>query len=71
MSALKQSLLEAADVEHVSTTAHTELVFSANLPDANVGSWLQSAVEMDSVEWYDVRLLSSNERSRQLSGADS
>lgn len=70
VSSLRDSLLEATDVEHVFTTADAELVFTAMLRDTNVGEWLQANLEMDHIQAYDVRLLSTIDWSRHLSGTD-
>ena len=67
---LRQTLIEADNVEHVFTTADAEIICSATSPHTNVGEWLRTTIDMEAVRRYDVRLLADIEWSANIAGTD-
>ena len=68
--AVTETLLSADAVEHVFRTAGGDAVVYARVPDTDVAAWLESTVDADLVDEFDVTLLSGAEWSPDLGGTE-
>jgi DNA-binding Lrp family transcriptional regulator len=70
VSAVREELLAVGPIEHVFTTAESHLVFHARVPDSDVAAWLFDVVDRESIDSYEVTLLSQVDWSPDLSGTE-
>lgn len=70
VSPIKETLLEDDAVEHVFTTAETDLVVFARVPDNDIAGWLADTVKEDEVGDFEVTLLSGADWSPDLGGTE-
>ncbi|AQL41303.1 ArsR family transcriptional regulator [Halorientalis sp. IM1011] len=69
-SAVADGLADADPVEHVFTTADGRVVATATVSDGDVGGMLSEAIEMDTIDGYDVDLLSDTAWSPSMAEAE-
>jgi len=67
---VRKALVAADGVEHVFVTADAHVVFQASVTDGDVGALLEHEVGLESVEGFDVDLLTAVDWSPQVSGID-
>lgn len=66
-----RSTLEATDpIEHVFSTTDERIVFSATVPDGDVGRLLSEPIERGAIDQYDVDLLGESSRSPSFGDAE-
>lgn len=67
---VKEALLNDGAVEHVFTTAASDLVVYARTPDTDVAGWLSETVNAVTVDDFEVTLLSGADWSPDLGGTE-
>jgi DNA-binding Lrp family transcriptional regulator/YHS domain-containing protein len=69
-SSTRERLLNEGAVEHVFTTAEADLVVFARVPDNDIAGWLFDVLEEDTVDDFEVTLLSGDDWSPDLGDAE-
>lgn len=67
-SSIKETLLRAGPIEHVFTTAGTNLIVYARAPDSDIAGWLTDVLGDATIGDVDVTLLAEAEWSPTLDG---
>lgn len=67
---VRDGLANSDSVEYVFQTIDDRVVFTATVPDGEVGQLITAAVEMDDVRDYEVRLLADTDWSPHVSDAE-
>jgi DNA-binding Lrp family transcriptional regulator len=70
VSSIKGTLLDEGAVEHVFTTAESDLVVYARVPDNDVAGWLADVVDGGAIDDVDVTLLAAADWSPDLGGTE-
>jgi Lrp/AsnC family transcriptional regulator, leucine-responsive regulatory protein len=70
VSTVKERLLDTGAVEYVFTTAEADLVAFARAPDNDVADWLADTINEESIDDFEVTLLSGADWSPTLGGME-
>ncbi len=70
LEGVRSTLKAAESVEHVFTTAESELLFTARFEPSSIRESVLELLDSDEIEEYDVRLLSDTEWTPTVGGAE-
>lgn len=69
VDAVRETLVECRDVDHVFATANARVVFHATVLADDVREWLLDRLDVDAIDDYTVELLTDVDWNRRIDGA--